>query len=211
MGSRTKFEKVLLMLEYTELTGESCLLRSEEPINAYRKVSAWIDTHLAHSHPFGQRGRICPGLPLSIERSALWFAHIVLKKSKAEAVKQILPWARRFIETPPTTSPEKDVKAIILVLPHFEDHERGLLQEIKNASKPYFVRCGLMLGTFNPRADRYDSENDWPPRSPIPIIAVRHMIQSDYRFLGTSKMCRREYESRFGEPKKWPELRRDLP
>ena len=192
------------MIEYGALTtrpGDSERLFQEqdaEHVDAYRKVATWVTNYLAKESPMKNGQPVCPGIPPSIERSALWFGNCSLNEVQTVAVEEVKPWADRFLQAVPTTEPGCAFKAIILVVVNFTDQQRPYLQRIKNAVKPYFILRGLMVGTFNPEEPDYDPKLDWPPRSPVPILAIRQMIESDHKFLHDHEGIE-AYTKRFGK------------
>jgi hypothetical protein len=61
----------------------------------------------------------------------------------------------------------------------------AMIDKVQARLKPYFVEMGMMLGEFHAGNESPGLRNpDFRPlRSPIPMLAIRHMVESDLPFL----------------------------
>ena len=93
-----------------------------------------------------------------------------------------------------TMEPSKGVaqqfKAAVFIFPDIPlDQTELCIDGVQRACKPFFVRRGLMLGEFHLRNNSpgLRNKNFFPLRTPIPCLAVRHMVPTDLAFLDVSK------------------------
>ena len=165
---------------------------------ACHAVVEWLAKYITGPHPHGGGRHVCPALPESIARKALWIGPIDSDVSSKRAVDDLIAWEQRFFEIPPYDLVNASFKALVLVLR--PDSDRRRVQNLKNAASMHFLRSGLIVGSFNPeeRGVRYKPEKNWPPRSPVPVWTVRHLIASDLRFVASNPAKLAEYERRFG-------------
>ena len=76
--------------------------------------------------------------------------------------------------------------AMVVIFPDVTNDEAPMvIDPLQHDLKPSFVQEGLMLGEFHPHSARPGLRNRYfcPLRSPIPLLAIRHMVESDVDFL----------------------------
>jgi hypothetical protein len=86
----------------------------------------------------------------------------------------------------PTKGRARQFKAIVLIFPDIalkDAHE--MIDGVQRYVKPDFVSRGLMVGEFHLRNNSSGLRNKefYPLRTPIPCIAMRHMVPTDLAFL----------------------------
>ena len=64
-------------------------------------------------------------------------------------------------------------------------HFYGFSFQPSEICKPFYVRQGLMLGEFHNRNNSpgLRNKNFYPLRTPLPCLAIRHMVPTDIAFL----------------------------
>jgi hypothetical protein len=119
----------------------------------------------------------------------IWMAEVPEATATFEGISEIISEYRKlFIETEPKSGPEAMNKAFLVVfsaLTAHGDEGAALVDEVQAHLKKYFVEVGLMLGEFHSANESPGLRNpDFRPlRSPIPMLAIRHMVESDLPFL----------------------------
>jgi hypothetical protein len=76
--------------------------------------------------------------------------------------------------------------SMVLIFPDVTNEEASqVIDPSQRELKPSFVREGLMLGEFHKFSPTPGLRNKSfrPLRSPIPLLAIRHMVESDVDFL----------------------------
>jgi hypothetical protein len=99
-----------------------------------------------------------------------------------EAIKYHLAM---FVATD-SPSGEQMLHATLILFPDVSPEEApDLIDRTKEELKSSFVERGLMLGEFHRRNESpgIHNPNFRPLRSPIPMLAIRHMVSSDFIFL----------------------------
>jgi hypothetical protein len=159
----------------------------------------WIANYLTQPHAdLGRAGPVCPFARASIDNDMLWFAVV---SGASPSLPDVIVELRRFRETFLALSPEDDpnslLKAAFILFPNVVDC--ALIDAVQQALKSEFVNAGLMVGQFyNGCAEPGLWNADFRPlQSPIPLIAIRHMVGSDFAFLNTSPAWIEAYLRRF--------------
>jgi hypothetical protein len=93
-----------------------------------------------------------------------------------------------FLETEPLSGPDAMNKAFLVVFSSLAANGAdgaAVVDKVQASLKKYFVETGLMLGEFHAANQTPGLRNpDFRPlRSPIPMLAIRHMVESDLPFL----------------------------
>lgn len=150
-------------------------------------VLDWMHAFLARAHPeLGRKGAVCPFVPMSLEQDSIWMAEISEADATVDSISAVISQYRDlFLVTEPTSGPDTINKAFVVVFPNLGPDGAGVVDEVQNRLKKDFVDLGLMLGEFHSANESPGLRNaDFRPlRSPIPMLAMRHMVDSDLPFL----------------------------
>jgi len=114
---------------------------------------------------------------------------------------QILEYVKPFKQAPPISPYEQTLKALLIVFPNIEDRLMTVLDDCHRMIKPKMVELGLMVGQFHPKCYERPIHNpQWNAvsRSPVPLMALRHMVIHDIMFLGDNEATFKEYDKKFG-------------
>lgn len=154
------------------------------------RVLAWVRAFLTAPHPeLGRKGPVCPFVPVSLKLDTIWMAQIIQDNLSVASISAIIVDFRDvFLASEPTSGPDAIYKALLVVFPSLgEKNAQGavLVDEVQQSLKKHFVDRGLMLGEFHAANDSPGLRNpDFRPlRSPIPMLAIRCMVESDLPFL----------------------------
>lgn len=164
--------------------------RNCDPASPLRRVSEWIREFLARPHPqLGRSGSVCPFVPIALGMDTIWMAEVAEATPTFEGISDIITGYRNlFIETEPKSGPEAMNKAFLVVFSALTANgaeAASLVDKVQAHLKKYFVEMGLMLGEFHSVNETPGLRNPQfrPLRSPIPMLAIRHMVESDLPFL----------------------------
>jgi len=164
--------------------------RTCPPGSGLARIVAWVRGYLAQPHPqLGRQGAVCPFVPVSLQMDSIWLAEINDPAPSFESVKAVVTeYRERFVEMEPTTGSESMQKAILIVFPLLHGSGpggAGLVDAVQFALKRHFVQLGLMLGEFHATNASPGLRNKefLPLRSPVPLLAIRNMVESDLPFL----------------------------
>ena len=140
--------------------------------------------------------------------------------TKFHVIDLVRRYASIFDTLEPTKGRARQFKAIVLIFPDIalkDAHE--MIDGVQRYVKPDFVSRGLMVGEFHLRnnSSGLRNKNFYPLRTPIPCIAMRHMVPTDLAFLDVTsyeptlrKKFLKSFLNVFGEDKvakKKPEVK----
>jgi hypothetical protein len=151
----------------------------------------WCENFLGKpSGLVGRSGNVCPFVPEAMMRDSLKFAVVALTKRGVEAVAEIeemIDACREHFLNKESVDGKIDIfGSMVLIFPDISNEEAPLvIDPSQRELKPSFVREGLMLGEFHAFSPTPGLRNKSfrPLRSPIPLLAIRHMVESDVDFL----------------------------
>lgn len=159
----------------------------EPPGSPLATIVEWIRTFLAQPHPdVGRSGPVCPFTPPALAMDTIWLTEVADRNPDSTHLAGIVEQAReRFLEIEPREGAAAMNKAMLIVLPHLDGDAAALVDEVQKRLKPAFVDQGLMLGEFHARNESPGLRNPEfrPLRSPVPMLAIRHMVETDLPFL----------------------------
>jgi CRP/FNR family cyclic AMP-dependent transcriptional regulator len=163
-------------------------------------VDAWIRDVVAQYAPALDR-EVCPFVRPALDRGTLFYAPVMGCRSPDDVTAVIEELVSRFEALRPRDGPDAHLKTLVAVFVDVqpEDANRIVIaahHELKN-------RCterGLMIGEFAP--------GYWLPSTrnaalnvgdaPAPVLALRHMLISDRRFLEKEDQWMAAWASKFG-------------
>jgi hypothetical protein len=148
----------------------------------------WVENFLGKSHPdLGRPGLVCPFVPRALKLNTIRLAVVQAKNLQQAQIEAIVKQYReRFLELAPQQGERAFYKALMIVFPDVSPEEATMLVDgIQQKLKPFFVEEGLMLGEFHQLNESPGLHNPHfrPLRSPIPMLAIRYMTESDLPFL----------------------------
>lgn len=173
--------------------------------SALRSVVDWAWRYLSRPHPaLGRRGHVCPYTRLSLTTSRF---HLAVRPGRpsgpAEVTALLERYRDRFGELEPTQPPDNQYKTILVLFPDvLRPHWSALIDASQRLLKPGYVARGLMIGEFHngpPRAAGLWNADFRPLRSPVPLLAIRHMVPTDLAFLESEPQYLAAYLDRFGD------------
>lgn len=151
---------------------------------------AWIRSFLARPHPHvGRPGPVCPFTPTALALDTIWLGEIGERDITVERMVELMGEYRDlFAEIEPRLGPLSINKTLLAVFPHLGEDAAAMIDDVQRELKPSFVGLGLMLGEFHAANESPGLRNpDFRPlRSPVPMLAIRHMVETDLPFLRRS-------------------------
>jgi hypothetical protein len=170
---------------------------------ALRTVVDWAWQYLCRPHPeLGRRGPVCPYTRLSLDAGSFYLAVRPGRPSGAAEVTELLESYRDwFTELEPREGAGSQLKTILVLFPDLPAEDRSsIIDETQRLLKSEYVARGLMIGEFHDgppdKAGLWSTEFR-PLRSPVPLLAIRHMVPTDLAFLEGDPAYLSAYLDRF--------------
>lgn len=151
-------------------------------------IIKWVENFLCKPNALlGREGPVCPYTRTAIDKQFLRIAIQQEENVSLQNVEDTVAFYRDwFLELEPKRPNEAQFKSIIVLFPHVTlEDAPAIIDTVQRALKPAFVAEGLMLGQFH--AQNNDpglwNENFRPLRTPVPLLAIRQMVPTDFPFL----------------------------
>ncbi|MGI5282886.1 DUF6875 domain-containing protein [Nonomuraea polychroma] len=186
-----------VLVEVSDLDGDHDLVLRYG--DALRHVVTWAREYLCRPHPeLGRKGPVCPFAQTALDRGTFFLA-VRPGRPTTDEVAELLAgyrsWFQRLV-SPPRVSPQ--FRTILVLLP---DAPAEVVDAAQRALKPEYVEAGLMIGEFYPGPP--PKPGLWNPdfrplSSPVPLLAIRHMVVTDFPFLKDDPRQAAAYAERFG-------------
>jgi hypothetical protein len=161
-----------------------------DPASSLGRTLQWVREFLVRPHPeLGRPGPVCPFAPIALGRDTIWMAEIKDSSASFESIAAVInDYRDAFLAMEPTSGPEAINKTFLIVFSSLQAHGAegaAVVDAVQASLKKHFVDVGLMLGEFHATNQSPGLRNpDFRPlRSPIPMLAIRHMVDSDLPFL----------------------------
>lgn len=170
---------------------DSDFSQTDLDLDQLRKITSWVKEFLAKPHlNLGRSGPVCPFLPRALKLNTVSLAVIRTQHLQQPQIEAIVKRYRDlFLQAEPQSGESALYKSLLLVFPDVcEAEASSLIDEVQQKLKPFFVEEGLMIGEFHPRNQTPGLHNPHfrPLRSPVPMLAIRFMTESDLPFLQQS-------------------------
>ena len=163
------------------------------------QLQRWVADYLTQPNvDLGRAGPVCPFAGPSLDRDLLWVVSVRgTSPAFADVVAMLHEFRAVFSALPPDAGPNALLKAVLIAFPDVVDF--ALIDQLQRTLKPEYVAAGLMVGQFYDGCREPGLWNDRfrPLQSPIPLIAIRHMVSSDFPFLNTNPEWVEAYLRRF--------------
>jgi len=150
-------------------------------------IVEWVRTFLARPHPeVGRSGPVCPFTPAALALDTIWLTEVTdSDPDPARLIEVVGKYRDLFFDVEPREGSSAINKTILVVFPNLGSDAAALVDEVQKQLKPSFVDLGLMLGEFHSKNESPGLRNpDFRPlRSPVPMLAIRQMVETDLPFL----------------------------
>lgn len=156
--------------------------------DALVETGRWVRNYLAMPHrDLGRTGTVCPFVPEALELDTVWLTVVHTSRAEREQVERVVAGGvDLFLGLEPRAGERSLFKALLIIFPRIAQEEAAdFIDGVQRRLKPVFVERGLMLGEFhrhNATPGIYNPAFN-PLRSPVPMLAIRSMVESDLIFL----------------------------
>ncbi len=175
-----------------------------ENIEVLRQTVNWVQSFLCNPHPqLGRAGAVCPYTEYSMKNSHLWLTICRGKDlSINEVCKSVVRYRDWLLKIGLQSNKKAYFKTMLILFPDIQVEDASkIVDVVQQQLKPEFVAKGLMIGQFHPSCPEPGLWNqDFRPlQSPIPMLAIRSMVLSDFPFLRQDEKFISSYIKMFGD------------
>ncbi|GAA2853630.1 hypothetical protein GCM10010517_11480 [Streptosporangium fragile] len=191
-----------VLLEIADLDGDhELVLRYGASL---RRIVTWAREYLCRPHEaLGRKGPVCPYAQTALDRGTFYLGVHPGRPDGPGAVTALAgyrDWFPRLV-SPPGVSPQ--YRTILVLFPDLPEAEAAaVIDHAQAALKSRYVAGGLMIGEFYPgpppKAGLWNPDFR-PLGSPVPLLAIRHMVPTDFPFLRDDPEQVASYLARFGD------------
>lgn len=188
--------RYLLDLADIRYNHESPLI--EEYRGPLTEIARWAEDFLCNPHAeLGRDGSVCPYTRPAMEKHTFWLTVCPgANPSLDEVYALVLEYRDWFRELEPREGHNAQFKTILIAFPDIQPAAAPQIIDVVQAHlKPSFVSEGLMIGQFHATCAEPGLWNpDFRPLcTPVPLLAIRHMVPSDFPFLRKEPHLLRAY------------------
>lgn len=198
-----------------ELYPYQSVLSCPTRIPNFARLNDWLTNFICQPHESlakaGRETAVCPLALPALQQNKLWLSCIELHQETSLEKRdflslQLLNFAKMFKATTQVELSKNKIPLDCLVVPvlGLEKHEwRYVLDGAYSDVKTSILAMQLMIGSFHPLNNRTSrlSKTFFPLQSPLPMIAFRYMIRSDWRTLQERPEYMTQYATFFGDSK----------
>ena len=164
------------------------LAQIQQELPYLTEIYNWTKEFLAAPHPeLGRSGAVCPFVPKALSLNAIRFTVVRTQGLSLQQIEeQVSCYRDLFLSYSDKADKLSVFNAMMLIFPDVSaDAADGVIDIIQEKLKPFFIEVGLMIGEFHPFNQTPGLHNpDFRPlRSPIPMLAIRYLHESDLPFL----------------------------
>ncbi|MFI1910756.1 tryptophan 2,3-dioxygenase family protein [Streptomyces microflavus] len=167
-----------------------------------RSVERWMSEYLTRENrDLGRGGAVCPFVGPAREAGAIRTETLLAEP--ADGVEELVTYLRdriRRFGDRPVPEGKEPLTALVILMQGLPRHRWRLLDTAQRRLKRETVEQGLMVGQFHPDCPEpaYWNPSFAVSRSPLPLVAIRHMAFHDILFLHADPVLFAEYQRRFG-------------
>jgi hypothetical protein len=202
LNSAERMKSGFPLLSYAEIAkGDFGDQLSPERAQIYRTLFHWTSSFLMSPHPqLGRTGDVCPFTAQGARLDALRFGVSEASGRDASRIGEEMLAAFEEFEKIPHPARMGNFRAVLVGFPNCRDEEGiATLAAVQKSMRRLSFRRGRMIGVFH---DRTEAPGLWNPdfrplRSPIPLIAIRALVENDAAFVMRHPLLAPTYLRRF--------------
>ncbi len=187
--------------------GSVVALRSLDEITAIeasddaRVLADWVRHYLMRPHPdLGRTGHVCPFTAKAVRLALLRIGISSSGPADRHHILQTMQDAMQVFHAMPCTRATRVFRTVIVGFPNCAGADGiAALQAVQNAMRHHSVVRGKMLGLFEPDSQLTGLINpDFRPlRSPLPVLAIRTLVEQDAPFVARNPLLAPVYLLKF--------------
>ena len=155
--------------------------------SALLATAQWLEHFLTKPHPaLGRTGLVCPFVPRALKMETIQMVEVSTQGLNQTELEALVKDCREtFLNQFPQQGSLAIYKALLLIFPDIQNEQCGIVDQVQQKLKPFFVEKGLMLGEFHRfnQSPGLHNPDFRPLQSPVPMLAIRFMTEADLPFL----------------------------
>ncbi len=166
-------------------------------------ILRWTREFIMLPHPnLGRTGSVCPFVQPSIKEGLLFLSacHLEDPTDMQEIYRKIYRYRDIFRRIPVTSEDLEKYKAVMIVFPDMTDAMAvQFMEPLHQRIKTELLQDGLLIGQFYPSCPVPGTWNPffYPLQSPLPMLVIRNLIETDWRFLEGNPSWEKAYHTYF--------------
>ncbi len=172
----------------------------EAPADA-RVLADWVKHYLMRPHPdLGRTGHVCPFTAKAARLALLRIGISPLGPADRRQILQTMRGALQAFHALPCTGATKVFRTVIVGFPNCADADGiAALHSVQNAMRHQSLVRAKMIGLFEPESPATGLINpDFRPlRSPLPVLAIRMLVEQDAPFVARNPLLAPIYLLKF--------------
>jgi hypothetical protein len=168
---------------------------------AWSTLTGWVDGYLMSAHPdLGRTGAVCPFTRQAGKIDTVRLAVSHAGPEDEEEAFLLIRKAFADLEAIPCKPSMKHFRTVIVGFPGCNDPQGvAMLARVQARHKFYSLSRFRMIGFMHPQADAPGLWNpDFRPlRAPVPVLAIRHLVEQDAPFAARHPLLMLPYLLRF--------------
>lgn len=197
-------KKNILLFNVKDITLDKIPAEYIQYENYLKEFGNWVSNFLAKPHSdLGRTGAVCPYVQYSEEKE--YFKVGMFQDTdpeQDEIIDLITELKDVFVQMNSANKKDEKFKAITILFPNLNDAKvTEIIDGVQHKLKPEFVKQGMMIGQFyeNCQEGGLRNSNFRPLQSPIPLLAIRYMVETDWPFLEGDRVLELAYQDNFGK------------
>lgn len=156
--------------------------------DALHSIVKWAREYLVKPHPeLGRKGPVCPYAQGSLDRGLFYLTVYPGRPAGSDEIVEALVRYRDWFLELDSSGQAARYQTILVLFPDITlDDAPALIETSQQRLKADYVSRGLMIGEFHdgpPDKAGLWNEDFRPLRSPVPLLAIRRLVQTDFPFL----------------------------
>ncbi|WP_195163488.1 DUF6875 domain-containing protein [Mesorhizobium sp. NBSH29] len=169
--------------------------------NALKALLEWVETYLMAGHPeLGRSGAVCPFTKQAAKLDTVRLAISSAGAADEEKAYELIRNGFAELEKISSKPAMRHFRTVIVGFPECgSDAGIAMLKKVQRRLRFYSLSRGKMIGLMHATSDDPGLWNpDFRPlRAPLPVLAIRHMVEQDAPFAAKHPPLLVAYLSRF--------------
>jgi hypothetical protein len=176
-------------------------LRQDNPSQTIGVIANWVRSYLMRPHnDLGRAGDVCPFTAQASRLDTIRLGVSDASASETNRIMAIMEGAVTAFDEISCAKSMRHFRTIIVGFPNCADAD-GLraLKHVQNRLRPHSIFRGKMVGFFEPNSqDKGLLNPDFRPlRSPVPLLAIRMLVENDSPFVMRNPLLAPIYLAKF--------------